>query len=121
MPFSEDNPNRNRNYVILVLAGVTVFALVMGAYVALSIAGEDTDAFIRFLTIVVVTLVPSALAAIRANTAAHNSAQAVQKVDSVVESVSNVEEKLNGTLDARMRQANRDTSEEETTNGRPTV
>ena len=121
MPFQADNPNRNRNYLILVIAGVTAFALVMGSYVALSIAGEDTDAFIRFLTIVIVTLIPSALAALRANSAAQNSQKAVEKVDVVAETVTHVEERLNGTLDERMRQANRDTSEEETTNGRPTV
>jgi hypothetical protein len=121
VPFQADNPNRNRNFVILVIAGITAFALVMGSYVALSIAGEDTDAFIRFLTIVIVTLIPSALAALRANSAAQNSQKAVEKVDVVAETVSHVEERLNGTLDERMRQANRDTSEEETTNGRPTV
>jgi len=45
----------------------------------------------------------------------------VEKVNVVAETVSHVEERLNGTLDERMRQANRDTSEEDTTNGRPTV
>jgi len=121
VPFQADNPNRNRNFIILVIAGISIFALVMGSYVALSLAGEDTDAFLRFLTILVVTLIPSALAAFRANSAAQNSQQAVEKVNVVAETVSHVEERLNGTLDERMRQANRDTSEEDTTNGRPTV
>lgn len=120
MPFNADNPNRNRNYVIAVLAAVTVFALVMGSYVALSIAGEDTDAFLRFLTIVVVTLIPSGLAAIRANTAAHNTAKVSDRVETVANTVANVDEKLNGSLDQRLRQANRDTAEEDD-NGRPVV
>jgi uncharacterized protein (UPF0333 family) len=110
VPFSADNPNRNRNFVILILAVVLAFAILMGTYVALALAGEDTDAFMRFLTILVVTLIPSALAAIRANSAAQNSEKAVSKV-------TEVQEKLNGNLDERMRQANRDTTEEDK-NGR---
>jgi biopolymer transport protein ExbB/TolQ len=120
VPFSADNPNRNRNFVILILGGVCAFAIVMGSYVALAIAGEDTENFVRFLTILVVTLIPSALAAIRANSAAQSSEKTAEKVETVAKSVTQVEEKLNGSLDARLRQANRDTAEEDT-NGRPTV
>lgn len=93
----------------------------MGAYVALSIAGQDTDAFLRFLTIVVVTIIPSGLAAIRANVAATHSQIASEKATEVAETVSEVKETLNGTLDERMRQASRDVSEEEGRSGRPTV
>lgn len=120
MPFSPDNPNKNRNYVILIIGVVVAFAIVMGSYVALSIAGEDTDAFIRFLTILIVTLIPSALAAFRANSAAQAAHKAAEKTEVVAEVVSNVDEKLNGSLDARLRQANRDTAEEGQ-NGRSAV
>lgn len=115
LPFSPDNPDRARNYVILILGCVALFATVMGAYVALAMAGKDTDAFMRFLTLLVVTLFPSALAALRANTAAHNTAKVVQKVDAVADT-------LNGGLDERLRQANRDTEKEVNgNNGRPSV
>jgi magnesium-transporting ATPase (P-type) len=124
VPFQADNPNRNRNFVILVIAGISAFALVMGSYVALSLAGEDTDAFLRFLTIVIVTLIPSALAALRANSAAQNSQQAVDKVNLVAESVSHVEDKLNGTLDDRVQEASKQGAKQamrEGRSGRPTV
>lgn len=63
MPFSQDNPNRNRNFVILVLAGVSIFGIIMAGYVVLSLGARDTDAYVRFLTLLVTGGVPSILSA----------------------------------------------------------
>lgn len=63
MPLSADNPQRNRNFVILILAGTFVFTLIMAGFIALTMVGRDTDAYVRFLTLLVVTLVPSVLGA----------------------------------------------------------
>lgn len=63
MPLSPDNPNRDRNFVILVLSGTAVFAVIMAGYIVLAVQHADTDAYVRFLSILVVSLVPSALGA----------------------------------------------------------
>lgn len=101
MPFSPGNPNRNRNYVIAMVGGVALFAIIMAVYTMLALAGRDTDGFMRFLTLLVVTLVPSALAAFRSNTAANHAEKAVVKVEEVKAAV---EDGLNGNLDDRVRE-----------------
>jgi len=63
MPLSPDNPNRDRNFIVLVLAAVAVFAIVMGGFVALSLEHTDTDTYTRFLTTLVVVLIPTSLGA----------------------------------------------------------
>lgn len=100
LPFSADNPNKNRNYVVSIIAGVIVFAIVMAVYSALAIAGRDTDEFIRFLTLLVAVLIPGTLSVLRSNTAAHNTEKAIEKVDEVK---SVVEEGLNGSLEKQMK------------------
>lgn len=78
------DPEKERRTVVLVLAAVLVFALVMGGYVTLSIAGKDTDAYFRFLTLLVTAIVPSSLGAwqaFKANrtaTQANDTAHAIQ-------------------------------------------
>jgi hypothetical protein len=123
VPFSADNPNRNRNYVILVLAAVVLFAVIMGGYVTLSLAMRNTDDYLRFLTVLVVTLVPSTLSAWnsykakihaedasgKADTAAVKADVAAGKADAAAEETHGIAEQLNGALSARMEQANRDT------------
>jgi magnesium-transporting ATPase (P-type) len=94
-PLSSNNPNRNRNYVILIVACVIIFAIVMASFVTLSIAGSDTDSYIRFLTLLVTTLVPSALSAIMSTHAARNARD-------VKEDVQQVKIQLNGDLDKRI-------------------
>ena len=89
MPLSPDNPNRDRNFVILVLGAVFIFAIVMAGYVALSIAGEDTDTYLRFLTTVVLVLVPSSLSAWQAFRAKQTSQQAVDTTQALREDVVN--------------------------------
>lgn len=61
MPLSPDNPNRGRNFVVLVICAVVVFSIVMAGYVALSLAGRETDSYISFLTLLVVNVVPGVL------------------------------------------------------------
>lgn len=78
MPLSPNNPDRNRNFVVLVLAACFVFALLMAAFVALQLHGAtDADAYLRFLTLIVVNLVPGALASWYAF-AAHRSSSRVR-------------------------------------------
>lgn len=95
MPFSAGNPNRNRNFVIAALCGTVLICAILGAFVALSLAERDTDEFLRFVTILFATLIPSVIGAWRANTAAHNAGVAVKQT--------------NGDLDARITDAVRDT------------
>jgi flagellar basal body-associated protein FliL len=89
MPLSPDNPNRDRNFVILVLGGVVLFAIVMGGYVTLSLAGQDTDTYLRFLTTVVLVIVPSSLSAWQAFKAKQNSQQAVETAQAIRDDVHN--------------------------------
>jgi flagellar basal body-associated protein FliL len=89
MPLSADNPNRDRNFVILVLAGVILFAVVMGGYITLSIAGRDTDTYLRFLTTVVLVIVPSSLSAWQAFKAKQNSQVAVDTAQALRNDVHN--------------------------------
>lgn len=123
MPFSADNPNRNRNFVILALCLTTAFTVVIGAYVALSLAERDTTEFYRFLALLVGSLIPSVIGAWRANTAAKHSAEAVVKTEEIAETLNGGREGEPG-LNERMRQANRDVNEEvrrEGEDGRSTV
>lgn len=106
MPLSPDNPNRDRNFVILVLSGVVLFAVVMGGYVTLSIAGKDTDTYLRFLTTLVLVIVPSSLSAWQAFRAKQSSQVAVAQTKALRADVHNgvlkdkvkegVQEVLNG-------------------------
>lgn len=89
---------RNRNVVVLALCGTLLFGLTMAAYVVLDLAGRDTDGFLRFLSILIVSLLPSTLAALRANTAAAKTSEVAHKVDQVVE-------QTNGGLDERIERA----------------
>lgn len=97
MPFSPDNPNRDRNFVILVLAAVVMFAVIMGGYITLSIADRDTDTYLRFLTTVVLVLVPSCLSAWQAFKAKQNSQAAVDTAQALREDVHN------GVLQGKIR------------------
>jgi hypothetical protein len=65
MPLSAGNPNRDRNFLVLILSGVFVFSLIMVLFVFLQVRGSDmaTDAFVRFLTLVILNLIPAGLAA----------------------------------------------------------
>lgn len=89
MPFSANNPNKNRNYVVAVLSAVILFAVIMGAYVAITLAGKDPEALVRFLTTIVVVLVPSGLGAWQAYkaraTAEHAKANAKATLDAVTD------------------------------------
>lgn len=105
MPFSAENPNRNRNYIIAMLAVVTVFVIVMVGYVTLTLADKDTDSYVRFLTIIVSLLIPGLISA-------WNSYQAKRHSETAVTRVEGISAQLDGTLDARLRQANRDTQKE---------
>lgn len=74
MPLSADNPNRDRNFLVLILSGTVLFAIIMAGYIILAVRQADTDAYIRFLTILVVSLVPGALStwqAFKANRTTH--------------------------------------------------
>lgn len=108
MPLSADNPNRNRNFVILILGGTVALAIVMGSYVALDIAGSDTDSFVRFLTLLTVTLIPATLGAWRAHVAADRAGEAVVQGKAAVQQVEAVQEKLNGGLEQRITGATHD-------------
>lgn len=89
MPLSPDNPNRDRNFVVLILAGVFMFALVMGGYITLSIAGRETDTYLRFLTTIVLVIVPSSLGAWQSFKAKQNAQAAVETAQALREDVHN--------------------------------
>jgi flagellar basal body-associated protein FliL len=119
VPFSANNPNRNRNYVITILSVVVCFAIVMGGYLVLSYAHRDTESYMRFITLLVVTLIPSLIGAWNALKAKENSQlanenalKAATKASAVADKVDSVDDKLNGGFDERLRQANRDTDAE---------
>lgn len=118
MSFSTDNPNKNRNYIIAILAAVVVFAIVMAGYVSLSIADRDTDAYIRFLTVLVVTLIPTTLGA-------WNSYKAQKHAGAAEENTRQVAKQLNGTLTDTVRDAAHEGTsnaiKEVTEDGRPSV
>lgn len=111
MPLSADNPNRNRNFVLLILGGTICLAIVMAAYVAIDLAGRDTDSFVRFLTLLTVTLVPSVLGAWRAHVAAARAGEAITQVETV-------QEQLNGGLEPRITSAVHDALDERGAPGR---
>jgi ABC-type transport system involved in cytochrome bd biosynthesis fused ATPase/permease subunit len=136
VPLSADNPNRDRNFVALILGGVILFAVIMGSYVALSFADKDTDAFTRFLTLLLVTLIPSSLSAWQAVKARQSSQVAAETSealradvhngvfkDKVKEGVAEVLHPESGTITysggTDTAQSTRDT--EEGKNGRPSV
>jgi hypothetical protein len=89
MPLSPDNPNRDRNFIVLVLGGVIVFAIVMGGYILLSLKHQDTDTYVRFLTTLVVVLIPTSLGVWQSFKAKQNSAQAVETAQALREDVHN--------------------------------
>jgi ABC-type transport system involved in cytochrome bd biosynthesis fused ATPase/permease subunit len=89
VPLSPDNPNRDRNFVALILGGVILFAVIMGSYVALSFADKDTDAFTRFLTLLLVTLIPSSLSAWQAVKARQSSQVAAEASEALRADVHN--------------------------------
>lgn len=118
MPFSSDNPNRNRNYVIAILAAVVVFAIIMAGFVTLSLADRDTDSYIRFLTLIVVTLIPTTLGA-------WNAYKAQKHAGAAEENTRQVAKQLNGTLETTVRNAAHEGTanaiKEVTEDGRPSV
>lgn len=89
MPLSPDNPNRDRNFVILVLSAVVIFAVVMGGYITLSLAHEDTDTYLRFLTTVILVIVPGSLSAWQAFKAKQNSQTAVDTAQELRQDIHN--------------------------------
>ena len=89
MPCQADNPNRDKNIVVTVLAGVVVFTVIMGGYVTLSLAGQDTDTYLRFITTLVVVIVPSTLSVWQSYKARQSSESAVATTKSIQEDVRN--------------------------------
>jgi len=96
---SRDNPNRDRNYVLLILAAVVVVGVVMGAYVTLDLAGRDSAAYARWVTLLIVTGVPGMLAAWKSYTGERVAREAVVKVAELGEVV------LNGNLEPRITES----------------
>ena len=72
-----------------------MFAIVMGSFVTLTVAGKDTDSYLRFLTLLVTTLVPSVISAVKATTAA-------KVANDARDDLQHVKDQLNGTLDKRI-------------------
>jgi hypothetical protein len=73
----EKEADKSKFVTIAILATVA-FAIVMAVYVFLAIADEDTDTFLKFLTVLVVTIVPASISAFRANAAATSANSAVE-------------------------------------------
>lgn len=102
MPFSPDNPYRGRNLVAVVIGAVAIFAIVMAGFVTLSFAGRNTDSYVSFLTLLVVSIIPSSMSA-WFSFKAHGTAKGVRN------------DIKNGGLKDNMVEAIRETKEEKTT------
>lgn len=104
MPFSQDNPNRNRNFAIAVVAVVIVFSVIMGGYLWIDDRGGDTGAYERFLTLLVTVVLLGVLNAWKSFKAADISARTDLKVDRVVHQTNgDLEERIGRVVEARLR------------------
>ena len=105
MPFSKDNPHRDRNLLLAAVLVIIAFGMVLAGWIYTDQSGRDTGAYEKFLTLLA-TVIAGALLNLWRQVRTERKVEQVQHhAEAQTSKLETVVEQTNGALDRRIEQA----------------